>query len=172
MIHKRIHTVLLGLGVLIAAAILYLIQIPPRPRTPAHVIEITTRLWAACDFLRIAVVDKPGGGGRRTMSEAIQYVTDIQSNTPAFWRYAHSDGTNGFIHVNPDFEKWRVKATNELDEIAAFCGAHVLGADGTHKVFIGITFNYRRVELTNALPWQSATEWLSINSSNMATHKK
>ena len=107
----------------------------------------------------MALIPKPEGAGCTSLQEAVRYVT--HSSTPFFWRCMHD--TNAFVHGNPDSKKWLVTATNSqpyANELAAFCDQPVMGLNGIRKVTVGITFEQRRVDLTNPPQWPAATVWL------------
>jgi hypothetical protein len=67
--------------------------------------------------------------------------------------------TNGFIHLNPEWNKWVATATNEhafTGELAAYCSPALFGTN--QNVFLGVTFDQQFVPLTNPPSWPRAVD--------------
>ena len=122
----------------------------------------------ACNALRLTAgilqedaLPQPDGKGCISVSNAV--FTTLRREKNAFvWRlFSNGAGANGFVHLNPDWSKWSATATDEnafAGELAAYCSPRVFGTDGSGKVFIGMSFGQKFVQLTNPPSWPRAVD--------------
>lgn len=130
---------------------------PPSRRVPRDAdleqrYAATNALLNACAELWFDSHPKPGGESCTSISNAVN-MSLIQHEFPLTWRVMTSH-TNGFIHLNPDWNKWVATATNEhafTGELAAYCSPAIIRTN--KDVFLGVTFDHKFVLLTNPPAW-------------------
>ena len=141
--NTRAKILLLGCATC-AVGLLYLVYllipgyIPNRERTPATratsaLQTINTGIWQA------ALEDA------QSLEEAILRMRDVHVEL----RWTVSAGSNGIVHLNPDWSKWMATSTNSplfKSEIAAYCTPGMVNSNGMFR-FFAMTFDCELVEL-------------------------
>lgn len=104
--------------------------------------EMRSQMWLS------ATEKSRGGEGCTSLAEAI---ASVSKGNPERLSLA-----TGCVHVNPDWLKWCLTATNcslFTNEIAAFCDAPFAASSGKGKSYIARTFGEQVIEMREIPEW-------------------